>query len=320
MVPLKFQPLLKSTLWGGDKIIPFKHLHSTQAQVGESWEVSGVKDMESVVDGGPYAGRKLNDMIHSFKGELVGQHNYERFGVEFPILVKLIDARDQLSIQVHPTDNMARKQGHTCGKTEMWYIMESEPGAHLLSGLNETITPQDYRRMVADKSITQAIARHEVSKGDVFFLPAGRIHSIGSGCFLVEIQQTSDVTYRIYDFDRTDNQGQRRQLHTSEAAQCIDYTVHDDYRTHYKPQANNRVNLVDCTYFTTNIINASKPVALNYEQLDSFVLLIAVGGKGAITDNEGNTVALNTGETVLIPATTQWIQTSGRMRLLETYV
>ena len=229
----KFNPLLKSTIWGGEKIIPFKHLSSDEQQVGESWEVSGVKDNESIVSNGKYKGWKLNDLVDTLKEKLVGKDNYARFGNEFPLLVKFIDARAQLSIQVHPTDEQAQAKGLGRGKTEMWYVMESDENASLRSGLKQQITPEEYKAMVEDDTITDALAEYPVKEGDVFFLPAGRIHSIGTGCFLAEIQETSDVTYRIYDFKRQDKNGNYRQLHTKEAAECIDYTVYPDYKTQY---------------------------------------------------------------------------------------
>ena len=202
----------KSTLWGGEKIIPFKNLDVKQENVGESWEISGVKDNETIVSDGPYAGKKLNEVVAELKGKLVGEDNYKRFGDEFPLLIKFIDARQDLSIQVHPTDEIAKKQGKERGKTEMWYLMDSDKDATLLCGLKKKITPEEYAQMVENDTIVNAIDRYEVKEGDCFFLPAGRIHAIGTGCFLAEIQQTSDVTYRIYDFKRKDKDGNYRHV------------------------------------------------------------------------------------------------------------
>ena len=198
----KFEPLLKQTLWGGDKIIPFKNLRDQLDNVGESWEISGVKDHETIVAEGPDKGKSLNDLVREQKSLLVGEENYQRFGDEFPLLIKFIDARQDLSIQVHPTDEIAHRQGKSRGKTEMWYVLKSDPGAQLYNGLKQQITPEQYKQMVENDTITEALARYDVSEGDVFFIPAGRIHAIGTGCFITEIQQTSDVTYRIYDFKR----------------------------------------------------------------------------------------------------------------------
>ena len=320
MQPIKFNPLLVQTLWGGEKIIPFKHLNSDLTQVGESWEISGVKGNETVVSEGEFKGKKLNELVDELKGKLVGEANYKRFGNDFPLLIKFIDARQELSIQVHPTDELAQKRGKLRGKTEMWYIMDSDENAKLRAGMKEKITPEQYKQMVEDDTITEAIAEYKVKEGDCFFLPAGRIHSIGTGCFLAEIQQTSDVTYRIYDFKRKDKDGNYRELHTEEAAECIDYNVEPNYRTEYTPVKNEGVALVECPYFTTAVYDLNEPMTLDYSELDSFVILIGLKGSGEITDNEGNTTTLCEGETILIPATTCEVKVTGNIKFLETYV
>ena len=320
MKPLKFKALLKQTIWGGDKIIPFKHLDDHLENVGESWEISGVPGNETVVADGDYAGKKLNELVIEQKDKLVGKANYERFGDEFPLLIKFIDARQDLSIQVHPTDEIAKRQGKERGKTEMWYIMDSDKDAKLYSGLKMQITPEQYKAMVEDDTITDALAQYEVKEDDCFFLPAGRIHAIGTGCFLAEIQQTSDVTYRIYDFKRKDKDGNYRQLHTKEAAECINYTVEDDYRTYYEHKKNEGVTLVECPYFTTAVYDLDEPMTLDYSELDSFVILIGLKGEGTITDNEGNTVTISAGESILVPATTDTLKVEGTIKMLETYV
>ena len=320
MQPIKFNPLLVQTLWGGEKIIPFKHLNSDLTQVGESWEFSGVKGNETVVSEGEFKGKRLNELVDELKGKLVGEANYKRFGNDFPLLIKFIDARQELSIQVHPTDELAQKRGKLRGKTEMWYIMDSDENAKLRAGMKEKITPEQYKQMVEDDTITEAIAEYKVKEGDCFFLPAGRIHSIGTGCFLAEIQQTSDVTYRIYDFKRKDKDGNYRELHTEEAAECIDYNVEPNYRTEYTPVKNEGVALVECPYFTTAVYDLNEPMTLDYSELDSFVILIGLKGSGEITDNEGNTTTLCEGETILFPATTNEIKVTGTIKFLETYV
>lgn len=320
MQPIKFNPLLVQTLWGGEKIIPFKHLNSDLTQVGESWEISGVKGNETVVSEGEFKGKKLNELVDELKGKLVGEANYKRFGNDFPLLIKFIDARQELSIQVHPTDELAQKRGKLRGKTEMWYIMDSDENAKLRAGMKEKITPEQYKQMVEDDTITEAIAEYKVKEGDCFFLPAGRIHSIGTGCFLAEIQQTSDVTYRIYDFKRKDKDGNYRELHTEEAAECIDYNVEPNYRTEYTPVKNEGVALVECPYFTTAVYDLNEPMTLDYSELDSFVIFIGLKGSGEITDNEGNTTTLCEGETILIPATTSEVKVTGNIKFLETYV
>ena len=316
----KFTPILKNTIWGGTKIAPFKNIQTQLRKVGESWEISGVPGNETIVSNGPDAGRKLNDLVAEQKEALVGRANYERFGNEFPLLIKFIDARDDLSIQVHPTDEIAHRQGRERGKTEMWYLMPSESEATLLCGLKKKITPEEYKQMVANKTIVDAIARYPVHEGDCFFLPAGRIHAIGSGCFLAEIQQTSDVTYRIYDFDRHDDLGRPRELHTELAAESINYEVLDDYQTHYTPAKNQRVQLVDCPYFTTSVYDIDQPVDLDYTELDSFVILIPLSGAGIVTEANGTHFVLRAGETVLLPATATRLRIEGTVKFLETYV
>ncbi|WP_027454931.1 type I phosphomannose isomerase catalytic subunit [Xylanibacter brevis] len=316
---LKFEPLLKQTLWGGEKITAFKHLDSDLENVGESWEISGVKDNETIVANGTEKGKSLNQLVREQKGALVGQENYERFGDEFPLLIKFIDARQDLSIQVHPTDEIAHRQGKSRGKTEMWVALESDKGAQLYNGLKQQITPEQYKEMVENDTITDALARYEVNEGDVFFIPAGRIHAIGAGCFVAEIQQTSDVTYRIYDFKRKDKNGNYRELHTKEAAESIDYTVLPNYRTEYQLEKNVPQQVAQCPYFTTAIYDLTEPMMLDYSELDSFVILIGLKGEGTLTA-DGKSVSLNAGETVLIPATAKEIKVEGTVKFLETYV
>ena len=318
----KFQPLLKSTLWGGERIIPFKHLNDNMENVGESWEISGVKDNETIVSEGQYKGKKLNDLVAELKEKLVGKESYKRYGDEFPLLIKFIDARQDLSIQVHPTDEIAKKQGRERGKTEMWYLMDSAPGAKLYSGLKKKITPEEYKKMVEDDTICDALAQYAVKEGDVFFLPAGRIHAIGAGCFLAEIQQTSDVTWRIYDFKRKDKNGNYRELHTQQASEAIDYAVYDNYRTEYTPVQNQRQEVVKCQYFTTSIFDLTSDGGeknLDYTDHDGFVILIGVKGEGTLTNANGESTSLNTGETILIPATETKFKVTGNVRFLEVY-
>ena len=287
MYPLKFRPILKTTIWGGDKIIPFKHLDSTQPNVGESWEISDVPGDESVVAYGPDAGKNLTQMVSRYKGALVGEANYTRFGGKFPLLIKFIDARDDLSIQVHPDDELAMRRHNSMGKTEMWYVIDNAGGrAHLRSGLSRGITPEQYEQMIADNTICDALADYAVRPGDVFFLPAGRIHSIGAGCFIAEIQQTSNITYRIYDFNRKDKNGNTRELHTELSKEAIDYSVQPDYRTAYTPCKDRPVELVTCPYFTTSVYHLSRPMTVDYSELDSFVIYICMGNLEVTPDGE----------------------------------
>jgi mannose-6-phosphate isomerase len=249
----------------------------------------------------------------------VGEENYQRFGDEFPLLIKFIDACQDLSIQVHPDDETAQRQGKPSGKTEMWYAFASAPGAILYNGLKQQITPEAYEQMVVNDTITDALACYEVHEGDVFFIPAGRIHAIGSGCFVAEIQQTSDVTYRIYDYKRRDKNGNFRELHTKEAAECINFKVYDNHRIDYQLLQNEGVEVIHCPYFTTAIYDLTEPMTLDYSELDSFVILIAVKGDGRlICDNEE--MKFKMGDTVLFPATTKEVRIEGHVKFLETYV
>lgn len=296
---LKFKPLVKQMLWGS-----------------ESWEISGVENNETVAIGD---GRSLNQLVREMKGELVGEANYQRFGNEFPLLIKFIDAKQDLSIQVHPTDEIAHRQGKPRGKTEMWYVMDSAPEAKLYNGLKKQITPEQYKQMVADDTICDALAQYSVKEGDCFFIPAGRIHAIGAGCYLAEIQQTSDVTYRIYDFKRKDKDGNYRQLHTQEASESINYTVLKDYRTQYTPQKNASQLLVECPYFNTAVYDLTEGMTIDYSELDSFVILIGLKGEGKLMI-DGEEADFKAGETILVPASVQEVRTEGTVKFLETYV
>lgn len=319
---LRFRPILKHTIWGGERIARLKHLDGRHDNVGESWELSGLKGNESIVDGGQYDGMTISDVVRRERHRLLGRDNYRRFGEEFPLLVKFIDAKDDLSIQVHPDDATARRHGERRGKTEMWYVMTSEPGAQLYSGLRRWITPRQYRNMVEQLTITEALALHDVSEGDVFYIPAGRIHSIRKGCLIAEVQQTCDLTYRIYDYNRRDRDGNLRQLHTQKAAESIDYTVQQDYRTHYRHTKNRATELVKCPYFTTALYDLDRPMTIDYSARDSFVILVCLDGEGLLSLPEAGADGqlFRAGDTVLLPATTRSVQTTGTMKFLEAYI
>lgn len=316
----KFKPLFKQTLWGGNRILPFKRSDEHLRNVGESWEISAVENNETVVAEGPEAGQTITELVRHYKGQLVGEENYERFGDEFPLLVKFIDARHDLSIQVHPTDEVARRHGYPHGKTEMWYAMESSPSAKLYNGLSSQLSPEEYKAKVADDTICDALNRFAVREGDCFYIPSGRIHSIGAGCFLAEIQQTSDVTYRIYDFKRRDKDGKFRELHTQQAAETIDYMAQSDNRICYQPLQDEGVQLVSCPYFTTAVYDLNDPMTLDYSELDSFVILVGLRGSCELIDDTGAVTLFREGETVLIPATARIIKVEGTIKFLETYV
>lgn len=316
----KFQPILKSTIWGGEKIVPFKGLASDQKSVGESWELSGVRGNESVVAGGADAGMTLPELIARDKERLLGKANYERFGEEFPLLIKFIDARQDLSIQVHPNDELAWERHRSKGKTEMWYVVAADEGAHLRSGFARRVTAAQYEASVADNTITDLLADYEVRPGDVFFLPAGRVHAICTGCFVAEIQQTSDITYRIYDYGRRDAEGRTRELHTELAKEAIDYEVLPDYRTRYEAAENRPVGLVACPYFTTDLYDLTEAVAIDRSADDSFLVVICMEGKGTLVDDRGERMSVHQGETVLVPASARSLrfEPDGRMKLLTS--
>ena len=323
MYPLKFKPILKTIVWGGEKIAPYKEIKTGQNHIGESWELSGVHGNESVVADGPLAGRSIADLVKEYKGELIGKHVYENTGDEFPLLIKFIDALTDLSIQVHPDDELAaRRHNGSKGKTEMWYVVDAEPGAHLLAGLTEHITPEEYAAKVADGSITDVLARHEVHPGDVFFLPAGRIHAICGGCFIAEIQQTSDITYRIYDYGRLGLDGKPREVHTELAKEAIDYKVYDNYRTEYSPVKDEEVELVSCRYFTTSLYDLTLPYAKDLSELDSFLVVMCLSGHGTL-EVDGEEVSVHQGETVLVPASADdicFVPEDGGMKLLTSHL
>ena len=323
MYPLKFEPILKQTLWGGDKIIPFKHLNADLKGVGESWEISGVEDNESVVANGPDKGLTLADMVRRYREELVGEANYARFGNKFPLLIKFIDAKQDLSIQVHPTDELAKKRHNSMGKTEMWYVVDADKGAKLHSGFSEQITPKEYKERVYNGTFADVLQTCAIKPGDVFYVPAGRVHGIGAGAFVAEIQQTSDITYRIFDYNRKDKDGKSRELHTSQAIDAINFAdVQDDFRTEYEQVQNEPVEMVASPYFTTSIYDMTEEITCDYSELDSFVIFICVEGSCRIIDNEKNEVSVQAGETILLPAATQevTIVPEGAVKLLETYV
>jgi len=323
MKPFRFIPILKSLIWGGDKIAPYKGVETAQQNIGESWELSGVKGDESIVAEGPYAGYALPQLIAELKGELVGHTVYERFGEEFPLLVKFIDAHDDLSIQVHPNDTLARLRHGKNGKTEMWYVVDAAEGAHIKSGFARRITPEEYERRVADHTLTDVLRDYAVHPGDLFFLPAGRVHAICAGTFVAEIQQTSDVTYRIYDYGRKGADGKPRELHTELAKEAIDYTVQSDYRSHYTAVKNRETELVACPYFATSLYKLDRPTEKDLSATDSFLIVMCLAGRGALADDEGNETPIRQGETLLVPASTQWISfapTQGNLKLLTSYL
>lgn len=307
MKPYKFEPYLKTTLWGGYQIAPFKGIFTAQPNIGESWEISGVPGHESVaIDRGLVddidMGLTLTQLIDKYKGLLVGNKVYKHFGNKFPLLVKFIDSRQDLSVQVHPNDELAMERHGCAGKTEMWYVIKSDVGAKIYSGLRKSITPDDYERLVSadneengENPMASVIATHEAHDGDLYFLPAGRLHAIGAGNFLAEIQETSDITYRVYDFGRKEAHGKPRELHIQEARDAIDYQVWPEYRSSYdstKPIS----QLINCPHFIVHRVVVQVASQVDFKT-DSFVVVMCLWGEANI-----NGVHIHQGETILVPA------------------
>jgi len=323
LYPLKFEPILKSIIWGGEDICKFKGINPELKGIGESWEISGVSGDVSIVNNGELKGKSLSELIEKHGEELLGKPVIERFGTTFPLLIKFIDAKQALSIQVHPDDELAKERHNSFGKTEMWYVVKSADEACLYSGFSEEITPEQYVQSLEDDTFMNYLQKHDVKSGDVFFLPAGRVHAIGAGCFIAEIQQTSNITYRIYDYNRTDANGNPRELHTDLAKDAIDYKVYPDYKLAYKAGEKEVLELVECPYFTTNLIEGKKGNIIHSTHKDTFAIYICLQGKLKLTDNRSNSIELQQGETVLIPAESSHLVTLALQedsKLLETFI
>jgi mannose-6-phosphate isomerase len=322
LYPLRFESIYKDKLWGGQKIrTVLGKDFGDLPNCGETWEISGVPGNVSVVADGPLAGRRLRDLISEFQGALVGEKVYAEHGDEFPLLVKFIDANDDLSIQVHPNDELAMARHQSKGKTEMWYIIQADEGSSLISGFNQPVSRELYQEKFQRGNLMDILNREPVVDGDVFFLPAGRVHTIGQGLLLAEIQQTSDVTYRIYDFDRVDADGHTRELHVEQALDAIDYHHYDEYKTRYEDHPNALVNLVRCDYFTTNKLMAEQNIKRDYQALDSFVIYVCVEGSLTLHHEEGRST-LKQGQALLLPATMEQVELrpEGSFTLLESYI
>ncbi len=313
--PLSFVPYLKSVIWGGEKICRYKGIPQTEPNIGESWEISAVPGHESVVAEGPYKGETLTDLIDRFGAQLLGERVVERYGGEFPLLIKLIDANDNLSVQVHPDDDLARERHGCAGKTEMWYIIQSDEDARIYAGLNTSMTPAEYVERVDAGTFAETLAVHESHPGDIFFLPAGRVHAIGAGNLLAEIQQSSDITYRIYDYDRRDAEGRSRELHTAQAKDAIDYTVRDDYKN--APAVGADTEIVSCDYFVTRriLLDGEKSLTLDPS---AFTVIICLDGTATLRYGGGET-PLTAGHTLLIPAALTTLILDGQATLLITH-
>ena len=322
LYPLKFVPILKERVWGGNRLSEeYGKKAGKNGKIGESWELSGVQDDISIVANGFLEGNNLEEIIEVYMGDLVGEKIYEKFGREFPLLIKLIDANDDLSIQVHPPDEMARERHHAYGKTEMWYVLEADEEAKIYTGFNREMTKERYAKSLDEGDIAQILNIEKPQPGDVFFIPAGRIHAIGKGVMLTEIQQTSDITYRVWDWKRNGLDGKPRELHTELAIDAIDYNTYESYKTIVEPTLNGTVNIIDCEYFTTNIIELDQTIEKDYSLIDSFVIYICVRGFAEL-EWDNMSMNLEKGETVLIPALMETIriQPSPSARILEVYI
>lgn len=314
--PLKFQPILKSAIWGGEQIAPFKEIETEQTKIGESWEISGVPGNESVALNGPDAGTSLPALIEKYGASLVGDNNVKRFGTKFPLLIKIIDAAGDLSLQVHPDDELAMKRHGSLGKTEMWYIVRTAPEAKIISGLAKELTPEIYEKIGSTNEILEYVANHDSHPGDVFFLPAGRVHGIGAGNLLVEVQETSDITYRINDYGRLDAKtGLPRELHVEQAKDAIDYTVYPDYVTKPGAETDGVTPLVKCDHFEVSRVRVDGEKKLVTDS-GSFTTMTCIEGKATVTDDRGNSVEIKKGESALIPAMAKYVTLKGTTTLI----
>lgn len=322
LYPLKFEPICLEKIWGGNRLKTLLGKKYNTKNCGESWEISGVEGNISVVANGFLKGNDLSELIEIYMGDLVGDKVYEKFGNEFPLLIKFIDAQDDLSIQVHPNDELSKERHNAFGKTEMWYVVDIAEGALINSGFNQPVDREKYLEYLENGNLTDLLKYDEAKVGDVFFIPAGRVHAIGKGSMVAEIQQTSDVTYRIFDYNRKDDKGNERELHTELALDAIDFTYLDEYKTKYTSELNKSTEIVSCKYFTTNILEFDKIVGKDYFQIDSFVIYITLEGNFEI-ETESGKEKVGKGESVLIPANIDLLKLnplSGKVKLLEVYV
>ena len=318
---LRFDPILKDKIWGGTKLSDLLGQKSDRNDIGESWEISDVENDTSVVSNGVLKGTDLKELISTFKGDFVGQKIYQHFGEKFPLLIKFIDAKEALSIQLHPNDALAKKRHNSFGKTEMWYVMQADYKANLIVGFKKNATKEEYVHHLENKSLEKILNIDQVTSGDVYFIPTGRVHAIGAGVLLAEIQQTSDITYRIYDWDRKDLEGNYRDLHTEEAIDAIDYMAKPPYKTSYSKKQNESSQIVSCPYFTTHVIPIKGQMSIDHSKKDSFVIYMCVKGK-AIFSNENNHEELSIGQTLLVPAALKHfvINSDVDTELLEVFI
>ena len=324
LYPMLFEPNLHTVVWGGSQLRPYKGMAPSDEPIGESWEVSAVPTSMSVVSNGLWKGLDLGFVLKEMPESILGKAVNRKYHSQLPLLVKFIDAKKDLSIQVHPNDEMAMREHGKMGKSEMWYVIKAEPGAHLYAGFNQEITPFEYQKRVADGTITEVLADHQVKAGDVFYLPAGRVHAICGGILLAEVQQSSDVTYRIFDYNRPGLDGKPRELHTELAAQALDFHVEQNYRTVYPETANRATQIIDTPYFDVRVMEVSKPFHRDLRKYDSFIITMCIEGNCVIhVRSTGDEVLLKAGHSTLIPAAIadfDVLPQQGKTRILDAFI
>ncbi len=322
LYPLKFHPRIMDKIWGGTRLKTVLNKKTKTDKAGESWEISSIPRNISKVSNGFLAGNSLEEIIEVYMGDLVGDGVFEKFGTLFPLLIKFIDANDALSVQVHPNDELALEQFGSYGKTEMWYVLEAREDSEIIVGFNQEMNAAKYQEHLGNKTLLNILNKEKTRPGDVFFLPAGRVHAIGAGILLAEIQQTSDATLRIYDFDRLDDKGKPRELHTEKALAAIDFKNPDHYKSNYTLVPNQPSQLAKCDYFTVNCLDLSKMVSRDYIWLDSFVVYMCLQGGFTIRYNNNSEEKVNTGETVLLPAEIRQVELipDRETKILEVYI
>ena len=319
LYPFKFQPILKDKIWGGQKLQKILKKPTTSAEAGESWEISDVQGDTSIVSNGTMAGTSLKSLMELHTTELLGHKNFQQFGTKFPLLIKFIDAKLALSVQLHPNDALAKSRHNSFGKTEMWYVVQADSDSNLIVGFNQPMTKELYLKHLEAKTLECILNFDKVDAGDTYFIEVGRIHAIGAGVLLAEIQQTSDITYRVYDWDRVDSKGNRRELHNDIALEAFDFDMPDNYRVNYSRDAQTSTELVSCPYFTTNVLEVKTSLLVENNH-DSFMIYMCVEGS-AIVKIEGHQTEFSKGETVLIPAGIKSFSISANhAKLLEVYI
>jgi len=319
LYPLKFQPILKDKIWGGQKLQQLLNKPTTSTEAGESWEISDVEGDTSVVSNGPLKGTSLKTLTDTYTSDLVGEKNFRQFGTKFPLLIKFIDAKQDLSVQLHPNDQLAKERHNSFGKTEMWYVVQADPDSNLIVGFNQDMTQELYLKHLEAKTLQSILNFDAVKPGDTYFIEVGRIHAIGAGVLLAEIQQTSDITYRVYDWDRVDAEGNERELHNDIALDAFDFDMLDNFRVQYSLESNASTELVSCPYFTTNVLDVKASI-LKENTHDSFMIYMCVEGAASI-EVDGTINELSIGETVLVPACIERFSISSNdAKLLEVYI